>query len=104
MLQILEGCKIMHREGVIHRDLKPDNLMFARVNDKDSLSIVDFGLATLENEEKYSLQTAYFVRFMFPKCGTPGFVAPEILNLPSKQSKYSSVSDIFSVGCIFHKL
>ena len=43
----------MHEEGIIHRDLKPDNLMFARINDKDSLYIVDFGLATFANEEKY---------------------------------------------------
>ncbi len=41
---------------------------------------------------------------MFPKCGTPGYVAPEVLNLPKTQYKYSPVCDIFSVGCIFFKL
>lgn len=50
---MLEGCKKMHDENIIHRDLKPDNLMFSRINDKNSLCIVDFGLATFEKEEKY---------------------------------------------------
>lgn len=41
---------------------------------------------------------------MFPKCGTPGYVAPEILNLSNRNEKYSSICDIFSCGCIFFKL
>lgn len=41
---------------------------------------------------------------MFPKCGTPGFVAPEILHLKDRTYKYSPVCDIFSAGVIFYKL
>ena len=41
---------------------------------------------------------------MFPKCGTPGFVAPEIANLIDKNSGYSSICDMFSIGVIFHIL
>lgn len=44
--------------------------MFARKSDLNSLILVDFGLATFENVETY----------LFPKCGTPGYVAPEVLN------------------------
>lgn len=40
---------------------------------------------------------------MFPKCGTPGYVAPEILNL-NYENKYTTKVDIFSSGCILYKL
>lgn len=43
-------------------------------------------------------------KYMFPKCGTPGYVAPEVVNLESKNEKYSEKCDIFSVGAIFYRL
>ena len=43
-------------------------------------------------------------RYLFPKCGTPGYVAPEIANLVDKSSKYDKVCDVFSSGVIFFKL
>jgi len=47
----------------------------------------------------------YFTfRYIFPKCGTPGFVAPEIANLVDKTIKYDKKCDIFSAGVIFFKL
>lgn len=59
-----------------------------------TLKIVDFGLATFENEYPY----------IFPKCGTPGFVAPEIANLVDKSEGYGKICDMFSAGVIFHIL
>jgi serine/threonine protein kinase len=55
----------------MHRDLKPENIMFKSPNAVDELKIVDFGLATSLDAET----------FPYPKCGTPGYVAPEIANL-----------------------
>lgn len=92
--QILEGIKYIHQKDIIHRDLKPDNIMFQTQNDLNSLKIVDFGLATKSTEEK----------FQFPKCGTPGYVAPEIANLEKNIYKYSNKCDIFSIGVIMFKL
>lgn len=71
MRQLLTAVKILHENNIIHRDLKPDNLMFKELENFDTLTIVDFGLATRTDVPKYA----------FPKCGTPGYVAPEILNL-----------------------
>lgn len=45
-----------------------------------------------------------YTRFYFPKCGTPGYVAPEIANLFDKTKTYSKVCDIFSAGVIFFKM
>ena len=78
----------------MHRDLKPENIMFREENDIHSLRIVDFGLATWTTAQTYP----------FPKCGTPGYVAPEIANLKDLTYKYDQICDIFSVGCIFYKL
>ncbi len=54
----------------MHRDLKPENIMFKHKDKLDSLVIVDFGLADFEDQLPY----------LFSKCGTPGYVAPEIAN------------------------
>ncbi|CAD8085967.1 unnamed protein product [Paramecium sonneborni] len=94
MKQLLQGVKILHDNNIIHRDLKPDNIMFRELDSYETLTIVDFGLSTFTDVTK----------FQFPKCGTPGYVAPEILNLVDRQSKYDKVCDIFSCGCIFYKL
>ncbi|CAD8076675.1 unnamed protein product [Paramecium sonneborni] len=93
MKKLLCNLKILHSHRIIHRDLKPDNLMFSKKNDYTSLVLVDFGLATSELLEKY----------LFPKCGTPGYVAPEILSTRSER-RYNCKVDIFSAGCIFYKL
>ena len=55
----------------MHRDLKPENVMFKELSRLDTLKLIDFGLATFIDID----------RFPFPKCGTPGYVAPEIANL-----------------------
>ncbi|CAD8183766.1 unnamed protein product [Paramecium octaurelia] len=93
MYKLLTSLVLLHENNIIHRDLKPDNLMFAKKNDYSSLVLVDFGLATLETLDK----------FLFPKCGTPGYVAPEVLNL-NYENKYTTKVDIFSSGCILYKL
>ncbi|CAK83348.1 unnamed protein product (macronuclear) [Paramecium tetraurelia] len=93
MWKLLTNLKILHSHRIIHRDLKPDNLMFARKNDYSSLILVDFGLATSELQEKY----------LFRKCGTPGYVAPEVLSSRNGQ-KYNCRVDIFSAGCILYRL
>lgn len=62
---ILQGLGHLSKNRIIHRDLKPENIMFRQINSQD-LAICDFGLATHAEEEKY----------LFVRCGTPGFVAP----------------------------
>ncbi|CAD8140070.1 unnamed protein product [Paramecium pentaurelia] len=94
MFAILTAVAHMHSLNIMHRDLKPENIMFKKPNDINGLRIVDFGLATW--------QTA--VTYPFPKCGTPGYVAPEIANLKDLTFKYDKICDMFSVGCIFYKL
>ena len=42
--------------------------------------------------------------YMFVRCGTPGFVAPEVVNIKDLKSTYDPVCDIYSLGLIFHIL
>lgn len=80
------GVKISFMK-IMHRDLKPDNIMFRKENDFSSLCLIDFGLSTL-----IDVQRCIFFKltsFMYARCGTPGFVAPEILNLKDKHQLYT---------------
>lgn len=67
---LLSGMKQMHGNRILHRDLKPENIMLRSVGSMSPV-IVDFGLATHADIEKY----------LFFRCGTPGYVAPEIIEL-----------------------
>ena len=83
----------MERNKVLHRDLKPENIMISK--DAKTLKVVDFGLATHTNLDKY----------IFVRCGTPGYVAPEILRIKDDEKPVlSTISDIFSLGSIFYQM
>jgi len=60
----------LNEKNIIHRDLKPENLLLKNKNNDYDIVIADFGLATkLDNHKE----------IIFKRCGTPGFVAPEVL-------------------------
>lgn len=86
--QIIMGVKYLHDNKIIHRDLKLGNLF---LNDQLVVKIGDFGLATrieYEGERKKTL------------CGTPNYIAPEILN----KKGHSYEVDIWSIGCVMYTL
>lgn len=88
--QILKGLKYIHSANVIHRDLKPNNLL---VNGNCDLKICDFGLARGVNEEEDYELTEYVV--------TRWYRAPEIM---CSCQEYDNKIDIWSVGCIMAEL
>jgi calcium-dependent protein kinase len=78
----------------MHRDIKPENIMFSIKGDIQTLKIVDYGLVTNCNVKMLS----------YAKCGTPGYVAPEVANLTDPTMVYDKVCDIFSLGVILYKM
>jgi serine/threonine protein kinase len=70
MTGLLRGLSRLHSQRIMHRDLKPENIML-RSSGSMTPTIVDYGLATHADVEKY----------LFFRCGTPGYVAPEIIAL-----------------------
>lgn len=93
MKSLLKGLSHLKKHNIIHRDLKPDNIMFRNEESYD-LAICDFGLSTFAHAEHY----------LFVRCGTPGYVAPEIINIKDMSTKSETISDVFSAGVIFHQL
>ena len=93
MRSILSGLREMHGKRVMHRDLKPENIIFKQEGSFEC-SIADFGLAEFCNAPEY----------LFVRCGTPGYVAPEVINIKDLKTKYDPICDVFSLGLIFHIL
>ncbi|KAG0738143.1 hypothetical protein G6F23_009900 [Rhizopus arrhizus] len=91
--QICRGLKYIHSANVLHRDLKPGNLL---VNADCELKICDFGLA-----RGYSDNADYNAGFMTEYVATRWYRAPEIML--SFQS-YTKAIDMWSVGCIFAEM
>ncbi|ORZ11954.1 kinase-like domain-containing protein [Absidia repens] len=85
--QMLEGLVYLHDCDIVHRDIKPENLLFATKEADAKLMITDFGLSKILKNHDDILTTA---------CGTPGYVAPEVL----LQKGHGRPVDLWSVGVI----
>ena len=84
---IVDALRYCHNMGIIHRDLKPENLLYANEDEMSSIKITDFGLARFVEGEMAT--TA---------CGTPNYVAPEII----AGNGYSKEVDYWSIGVIIY--
>lgn len=72
---------------IIHRDIKPENLLFSTKDTATAIiKVSDFGLARFIDDETFATTT----------CGTPGYVAPEIL----EQKPYKENCDFWSMGVV----
>lgn len=84
---IVDAIRYCHSLGIIHRDLKPENLLYVSEEESSAIKITDFGLARfLDND----LATT--------ACGTPNYVAPEIV----AGSGYGKEVDYWSIGVIIY--
>uniref|UniRef100_A0A8C9YSX7 Calcium/calmodulin dependent protein kinase I n=1 Tax=Sander lucioperca TaxID=283035 RepID=A0A8C9YSX7_SANLU len=88
--QILDAVKYLHDMGIVHRDLKPENLLYYSMDEDSKIMISDFGLSKIEGSGSV----------MSTACGTPGYVAPEVL----AQKPYSKAVDCWSIGVIAYIL
>ncbi|KAL0978138.1 hypothetical protein UPYG_G00166630 [Umbra pygmaea] len=88
--QILDAVKYLHDMGIVHRDLKPENLLYYSMDEDSKIMISDFGLSKIEDTGTV----------MSTACGTPGYVAPEVL----AQKPYSKAVDCWSIGVISYIL
>lgn len=82
---LLDGIKYCHDHNIAHRDLKPENLLMVSESDDAAVKIVDFGFAAIAHGNTLTSQ-----------CGTPGYIAPEIL-FGRPHGKHFSFAFIFLI-------
>ncbi|KAK7385422.1 hypothetical protein VNO78_31140 [Psophocarpus tetragonolobus] len=87
--QLIDGVDYCHSKGVYHRDLKPENLL---LDSQGNMKISDFGLSAFPEQGVSMLQTT---------CGTPNYVAPEVL---SHKGYEGAPADVWSCGVILYVL
>jgi serine/threonine protein kinase/tetratricopeptide (TPR) repeat protein len=91
--QMASGLAAIHAAGIIHRDIKPNNIMLDGTGSRVRLCITDFGLARA-HEENPSLSGKGLV------AGTPDYMAPELY----QGRPPSQASDLFALGVVLHEV
>ena len=87
LLPVIDAIKYCHSMGIVHRDLKPENLLYTSPDNSAIIKVTDFGLARFYDDD-----------VMTTACGTPGYVAPEIL----LGKGYGLEVDYWSIGVILY--
>jgi calcium/calmodulin-dependent protein kinase I len=85
---LFEAIKYCHDHNVVHRDLKPENLLLMSYENDMDIKIADFGFAKITKSDHY----------LRSQCGTPGYVAPEVIC----GTPYGTKADMFSLGVIMY--
>lgn len=88
MLQLIDAVSFMHDSNVIHRDLKLGNLFLSKTM---NIKVGDFGLAVRVDSSEEKRKTI---------CGTPNYIAPEVINGNKEKREHSFEVDIWSMGVI----
>ncbi|CAD8062090.1 unnamed protein product [Paramecium sonneborni] len=87
ILECLQVLQYLESIQVLHRDISPDNIIYDQQNKKKTVKLINFS-----NSVKFGTGLKI--------CGTPGYIAPEIL----LEQQYGYECDMFSLGCVFYKL
>lgn len=94
-IQLASALQTAHEHGIIHRDVKPANVMLSENEGKESCFILDFGVAkTIMGEQKSDVTRTGEV------LGTPAYMSPE----QCRSQALDARSDIYSLGCVFYEM
>jgi calcium/calmodulin-dependent protein kinase I len=85
--EMVSALEYLHERHIVHRDLKPENLLFETRAEDAKMKLIDFGLAGMCKDKSCSTP-----------CGTPNYVAPEIL----RRQPYATQADMWSAGVILY--
>ena len=87
---IISAVSYLHNNQICHRDIKPQNIMFSKENDLNSIKLIDFGLSVQNFDSLYNSDY----------CGTFIYMAPEEINKKS----YDLSIDVWSIGILMYML
>lgn len=85
---LLGSVEYMHNSGIVHRDIKPQNILLESKDSNRAIKVGDFGFA----------KRVHTPKSLTSRCGTPSYVAPEIL----KNQPYDQSCDMWSVGVVLY--
>ncbi|KAL6260206.1 hypothetical protein P5V15_007741 [Pogonomyrmex californicus] len=89
--QVTLAVHYLHRQGITHRDLKPENILLKDYSDSPLVKVSDFGMSKFVDAQ--TMMKTY--------CGTPMYVAPEIVTTYGRNS-YTNQVDVWSLGVILY--
>ncbi|MFH1530979.1 MAG: serine/threonine-protein kinase [Pseudomonadota bacterium] len=94
---LLQACKSLeeaHDKGILHRDIKPDNLFVTRGIDGEHITVLDFGIAKLADGTVGTITKTGMI------CGTPAYLSPE----QAQGYEARKASDLYSLGVVFYEM
>jgi serine/threonine-protein kinase len=101
MMQACEALASAHANGIVHRDVKPENLFLTRhAQSVDIIKVLDFGISKLALTSPASKGSRQFVRTMLPM-GSPTYMSPEQIR---SAGEVDARTDIWSLGCVLFEL
>ncbi|HEX7808550.1 MAG TPA: serine/threonine-protein kinase [Thermoanaerobaculia bacterium] len=96
IIQALHGLEAIHRAGIVHRDISPENLMIAREN--DTLKIIDLGVAKFDDPaDVAATRTGIFV-------GKLRYASPEQLGFIPDDEKIDGRTDLYAIGMVLYEM
>ena len=103
--QIMSAIAYCHEKGIVHRDMKLENILFATESEDSPIKIIDFGLSVLlgkketKNENETTDLKKYGFKRMTTKVGTIYYMSPEVI-----KGNYDEKCDIWACGVILYTL
>jgi non-specific serine/threonine protein kinase/serine/threonine-protein kinase len=100
LIEVCRGVEHAHRRGILHRDLKPGNVLVEEVEGRPTPRIIDFGIAKAL-EEPLTDRTLTLDR---QALGTPAYMSPEALSMIAGEADLDTRADVYSLGVILFEL